>query len=641
MTSRVPVFNTRQATTSVHSGVSSRASSPEASLYSSLYEETDADVAAKGQEGGSDYDTFERDGYSLLFGESPTDSGPTLLPTNRTWSALDQAISEAYDQDDPLERESYFAILPSSFRFPHVPAQSERHQHAFMLRASEANAANLNSQISELKQKLAQLQKDHSRIVAKITLSKGFLSPLRKVPIEVIGHICSMCVFELEMSPWILASVSKQFREAVSCYKRLWSYIKIDAKYKGTQRYIGGYEICRTVPELERSLERSRAAPLTVIIENCKATMAIELASHKPRWESVDYNANQSPQVERALFEEMPQTRTPVSKIIIRNAFQKAEQYFLPKWIRNIGPKPLQFSKFSDHSLALYPNTGWSELSVLEITFKPHYATASDAKVVWSILNQARIRLTSLTLEQIPWCQSMDVNGSLHFPQVSTLSLLDVASWWRFDAPEATELHFRMNIERPSPHGITWLFPEVVSFRYHGGPGDATAVARVIQLPKLDMLAYLETGNTTGGFIWEQTTATGTKVPVMHPRVLHMHKIQARYADLREGVRTLDSVSELHFHSSELKSGFLKALMKTDGSRKQSKAQSATPSLLPQLQVLHVEIAGGSWLRIARVRREEFTKTFTAIAAKRRGTLKVFTVKWPRELEGGETTFLP
>lgn len=416
--------------------------------------------------------------------------------------------------------------------------------------------------------------------------------------------------------------------------------------YAGQERFVDGYELCRTSAELRAALLRSGQAPLSIRVKTCDLDMAEQIALQKERWEDLCYNASSGPEVERALFAEKftaPEA-TSLVHLTVSREFQEAENHPLVLWIQSLKLQSLVLHK---HRLNLYPTTGWSGLTMLDIQCVEHQANATsadrEATIVMSILKETKRTLQVLKLKRLKQNRFANGEDRMVFPELTTLVLITVIRWWLFVAPKVTDLYVKPWTMPPPPEHTCWSFPELETLRYEG-ERDGHHLSRVLQVPKLVTLVYPNTGKSSAGFIWEMETPTG-KVQVLHPRILHMHNVEVQYSILTEGMRTLGDLSELHLHSSQLKGAFLRSLANEKGSfkkpTKQKKFKQERSLLLPQLTVLNVELAEGGWPHIQRMNRQNFLDAFQRIAAQRKKVLKQFTVKWPSLLQGGETTILP
>ncbi|KAG8800645.1 hypothetical protein FRC17_006827, partial [Serendipita sp. 399] len=103
------------------------------------------------------------------------------------------------------------------------------------------------------------------------------VSPICRIPAEVLTCIFESFVFYVEQSPWELVLVSRQWKNTALGTHRLWSKILITVlmeNYKihsiggevGKVRSHGNFQVCSTVDELDRALARSGATLLDVRI---------------------------------------------------------------------------------------------------------------------------------------------------------------------------------------------------------------------------------------------------------------------------------------------------------------------------------------------------------------------------------------
>ncbi|KAG8772627.1 hypothetical protein FRB91_003568 [Serendipita sp. 411] len=118
------------------------------------------------------------------------------------------------------------------------------------------------ARVSDLEQQREAVQRD-------IDLNRSITSKLRTIPDDVFSIIFEYYIEgAVGANPWILMGVCRQWRAAAIQARRIWSKISLTHAIHDTnvphERRNFGYEICHTVPLLQRALDRAAGAPLHI-----------------------------------------------------------------------------------------------------------------------------------------------------------------------------------------------------------------------------------------------------------------------------------------------------------------------------------------------------------------------------------------
>ncbi|KAJ7902473.1 hypothetical protein B0H13DRAFT_2513259 [Mycena leptocephala] len=100
---------------------------------------------------------------------------------------------------------------------------------------TDAPLAFLDEEISKLQDQLERLEKDRASLLSYRTRHCAILSPLRRMPLEVLGEIFSWTLpslsdamdqgrFDMTESPWVLTQISSGWRETSLSTPFLWSH---------------------------------------------------------------------------------------------------------------------------------------------------------------------------------------------------------------------------------------------------------------------------------------------------------------------------------------------------------------------------------------------------------------------------------
>ncbi|KAF7342652.1 hypothetical protein MSAN_02022200 [Mycena sanguinolenta] len=146
--------------------------------------------------------------------------------------------------------------------------------------------ASLDKEISGLKDHLRKLEKKRQTLSDYKAQHMGILSPLRRMPPEILGEIFSwpqqstFAVFRpKENCPWILTHVCSRWRAVALSLPSLWSLITIDFSIE--QRY--SLELVRTQMERARALKVHFAGSEDSDSRHQIAIFTL-LAEHSARW---------------------------------------------------------------------------------------------------------------------------------------------------------------------------------------------------------------------------------------------------------------------------------------------------------------------------------------------------------------------
>ncbi|KAF7360838.1 F-box domain-containing protein [Mycena sanguinolenta] len=155
-----------------------------------------------------------------------------------------------------------------------------------ILQKTSARLASLDAEIPRLKAHLAQLEEQRAVISRYHAQNLSILSPLRRMPPEILGEIFSWTirpdVCSTDKSPWVLTHVCGDWRTVALSKSSLWSLIYIDFSVK--EKY--PLEMVNTQVERARSLKIHFFGS-----QNCDSASQIAvfdlLASHSGRWEDL------------------------------------------------------------------------------------------------------------------------------------------------------------------------------------------------------------------------------------------------------------------------------------------------------------------------------------------------------------------
>ncbi|KAJ7483432.1 hypothetical protein FB451DRAFT_1234617 [Mycena latifolia] len=159
----------------------------------------------------------------------------------------------------PAAKTRHHGLLTSN----EVPLESDLIPIKTAISKTDARLADLNADISELRDRLKHLEEEHTFLSKYRAQNYAILSPLRRMPPEVLGEIFSWTLpsaseamaaarlgFDLGSSPWLLTRISSRWRAVSLSHPSLWSLVVID--YSRSSRYPP------SLPMLETQIARAR-----------------------------------------------------------------------------------------------------------------------------------------------------------------------------------------------------------------------------------------------------------------------------------------------------------------------------------------------------------------------------------------------
>ncbi|KAF7366657.1 F-box domain-containing protein [Mycena sanguinolenta] len=123
------------------------------------------------------------------------------------------------------------------------PEDSESVFIRSVITESNTRLTRLDDEISKLQEKLKQLEDERAALLSYRTQNTAILSPLRRMPPEVLSEIFSWTLpsindalgigYDMAQSPWLLTRVSSRWRAVCLSTASVWSRIAIDYEASG------------------------------------------------------------------------------------------------------------------------------------------------------------------------------------------------------------------------------------------------------------------------------------------------------------------------------------------------------------------------------------------------------------------------
>jgi hypothetical protein len=187
------------------------------------------------------------------------------------------------------------------------PAESNLPSIREFVSRGSARRTFLDAKIAPLKAELDKLLEERDSLDTEIRRHEGAVSPLRRIPAELISLIFTFAsarkfmgtyLINTEAGPWVLSAVCSRWRNIALSQPSLWTCISLDFTDDGPDSpYAAGI-----LPIVRAHLERSQQFPLDITfhpffethctkMEQCVLDL---LALHSDRWETLIFSGSPS-----------------------------------------------------------------------------------------------------------------------------------------------------------------------------------------------------------------------------------------------------------------------------------------------------------------------------------------------------------
>ncbi|KDQ60408.1 hypothetical protein JAAARDRAFT_125747 [Jaapia argillacea MUCL 33604] len=128
--------------------------------------------------------------------------------------------------------------MPLSIDLPEPPTESTLVDARRLLQVNRDAIAQLDDKIqtaqrqleqviADSKKAIEQMQQDKTQLEADLFLTKAYLSPIRRLPHELLRHIFALNFEDYPCCAWVLSAVCTLWRKLVLSMPRLWSKIRL------------------------------------------------------------------------------------------------------------------------------------------------------------------------------------------------------------------------------------------------------------------------------------------------------------------------------------------------------------------------------------------------------------------------------
>ncbi|KAG8819475.1 hypothetical protein FRC17_010433 [Serendipita sp. 399] len=147
------------------------------------------------------------------------------------------------------------------------PTSAEINQASKNVKDGVETLDKIDKEIAQLRGQLDTLEKRREKVQRDLHLNRSIASNLRTIPDEILSVVFEFYTESCPAAnPWVLMGVCRQWRAAAIQARRIWSKIMLThAKPGGSNnRRYNDYEVCHTVPLLQKALDRAAGAPLHI-----------------------------------------------------------------------------------------------------------------------------------------------------------------------------------------------------------------------------------------------------------------------------------------------------------------------------------------------------------------------------------------
>ncbi|KAJ7248446.1 hypothetical protein C8J57DRAFT_717805 [Mycena rebaudengoi] len=175
-----------------------------------------------------------------------------------------------------------------------VPLDSEIRTTRKSVHAGHARLSELDEKIFFLESSLATLRQERQAVEHHIQQHLAILSPIRRLPFDLLGEIFSWTLphlyfhedyfssMDMSLSPWVLTHICRRWRNVSLSLSSLWSNISI--------RESDRHPALRLL--LSAQLHRSGSYPLAISLAYCHEALE-PLVCHSNRWHTISVTMHQ------------------------------------------------------------------------------------------------------------------------------------------------------------------------------------------------------------------------------------------------------------------------------------------------------------------------------------------------------------
>lgn len=155
------------------------------------------------------------------------------------------------------------------------PLEPEQDTLRGLVADTQRNILACDTEINELERKILRTQSDRRKAVVLLDISKGILSPIRRLPREIIAEIVLQALqmdsadkwavvvtLDTRIGPWKYAQICRIWRDAILSFPQLWTHFRFDTHSTPPSMKPSMYEhLMRTL------IHRSQRLPVSFVFD--------------------------------------------------------------------------------------------------------------------------------------------------------------------------------------------------------------------------------------------------------------------------------------------------------------------------------------------------------------------------------------
>ncbi|KIM25013.1 hypothetical protein M408DRAFT_331483 [Serendipita vermifera MAFF 305830] len=408
---------------------------------------------------------------------------------------------------------------------PSIPSQPQLPQtHGWI-----AEEANESSQPQSPHEENEKSSKDLEETTTRVTIT-----PINRLPFEILGLIFMIHVWGHDRTPWILAHVSRTWRAAAFMTKTLWTCILVaPPNWKllaSSRRDLSRQEVCYKTGQFNRALSRADGAPLDLKVIDFLQTLGNRRSSAEtrtrkdfPSINDMSPGKNSVKVPVRALNVDTSVCKTKLD--VERFTFYTLDSLMLrgeqPKLIDKVvaetrGMRTLNVPSTTMQKLSKC--TWWETLEEFSIIGPFPF---DELKALKSALSNCK---TLKTLEFVDgasaWHQLEAESGKVPLPSLKRLKLHSLSVFWPVECPDITHLALIMPCNSGTLARRSIRLPHLVELRVVTSPsGDNIWVFDAPSLYRLVLQSGW--GKTSNAHLlqnmWPSSTSTTSSPSTVEP----------------------------------------------------------------------------------------------------------------------------
>ncbi|KAJ7160071.1 hypothetical protein C8R46DRAFT_1106880 [Mycena filopes] len=328
----------------------------------------------------------------------------------------------------------------------------------------------LHAEIAKLQEALDKLAKEQESLAAYVDAHKALLSPVRRLPLDVLQEIflaCAPshrnCVMSASEAPVLLGRVCSSWRAIAYSTPRLWARIHIvePQQFYGPDPALAGVKAAQRLEGVKVWLGRSGQCPLSISLQSrsengpesseSATSFLPALIPLAPRWQHIEFTV--SPVALDSLLHLTERDVPLLESIKLQHEYRfPSPGMQLERFEMLRAPRIASFRVSGCNSISQVLPLRWDQLTVLEMS-GPTWETSMTSDRVLAILRRCpKLGTCQLSVNDLP----MDVDGQSPGATIELKHLRTLVLHCEFVEPTLALLMARLSL------------PDLRDFSLHG-----------------------------------------------------------------------------------------------------------------------------------------------------------------------------